>query len=54
MNDPAAWSDATVRRVYRRGQFERAWLGGSGGAAYIIRPPDVPLPPPVSGVTRNW
>jgi len=28
--DPAAPSDSTVRRVYNRAQFERAWLGGSG------------------------
>ncbi|MCW2784410.1 MAG: Peptidase like family protein, partial [Marmoricola sp.] len=28
VNDPAAASDASVRRVYDRGQFERAWLRG--------------------------
>src|SRR2546430_669739 len=28
-NDPAATSDATVRRVYGREAFERAWIGGS-------------------------
>jgi hypothetical protein len=38
VNDPAASSDSTVRRTYRRGEFERAWLGGSGGIAYVIRP----------------
>jgi hypothetical protein len=38
VNDPGASSDATVRRTYRRGEFERAWLGGSGGIAYVIRP----------------
>jgi hypothetical protein len=38
VNDPAASSDSTVRRTYKRGQFERAWLGGSGGIAYVIRP----------------
>jgi hypothetical protein len=38
VNDPAAPSDSTVRRTYKRGQFERAWLGGSGGIAYVIRP----------------
>jgi hypothetical protein len=37
VNDPAASSDSTVRRTYRRGQFERAWLGSSGGIAYIVR-----------------
>lgn len=38
VNDPAAPSNSTVRRTYRRGEFERAWLGGSGGIAYVIRP----------------
>jgi hypothetical protein len=35
-NDPAATSDATVRRVYGREAFERAWIGGSGGVVYVI------------------
>jgi hypothetical protein len=35
-NDPAATSDATVRRVYGREAFERAWIGGSGGVVYLI------------------
>ena len=26
VNDPAARTDASVRRTYDRGQFERAWL----------------------------
>lgn len=38
VNDPAAPSNSTVRRTYRRGEFERAWLGGSGGIAYVVRP----------------
>ncbi|HUQ00210.1 MAG TPA: C39 family peptidase [Aeromicrobium sp.] len=38
VNDPAASSDSSVRRTYRRGQFERAWLGHSGGIAYVVRP----------------
>ena len=44
VNDPAASSNSSVRRVYDRGQFERAWLGGSGGVSYIIRPTSKPLP----------
>ena len=44
VNDPAAESNAAVRRVYDRGQFERAWLGGSGGIAYVIRGPGIELP----------
>jgi len=37
VNDPAAARASTVRRVYRRAQLERAWLRGSGGAAYVVR-----------------
>lgn len=36
VNDPAAASNASVRRVYWRAQFERAWLGGSGGVVYVV------------------
>lgn len=43
-NDPAAPKNSTVRRVYNRAQFERAWLGGSGGVSYVMRPPSKPLP----------
>ena len=51
--DPAAPSDATVRRVYDRAQFERAWLGGSGGTAYVLRDAAHPLPARPAGV-RAW
>ncbi|RJL30328.1 C39 family peptidase [Bailinhaonella thermotolerans] len=46
-NDPAAPDDATVRRVYPRAAFENVWLrsSGSGGIVYIVRPPEIPLPP---------
>ena len=37
--------NTTFRRIYDRGQFERAWLGGSGGVAYVIRVPGIELPP---------
>jgi hypothetical protein len=43
-NDPAARDLSTLRRVYRRDQFERGWLGGSGGVVYVVHPPSVPLP----------
>jgi len=46
VNDPAAPTDRSVRRTYDRGQFERAWLGGSGGTVYVIHDHDRPLPPP--------
>lgn len=43
-NDPAASKNSTVRRVYSRAQFEKAWLNGSGGVVYVIRPTSTPLP----------
>jgi hypothetical protein len=53
VNDPAASTRAGVRRTYRRGQFENAWLTrypsggsmrGSGGLAYVIRDSSHALP----------
>jgi hypothetical protein len=44
VNDPAAPKNSTVRRVYQRAQFEKAWLRGSGGVSYIIRPTSKALP----------
>ncbi|MCF6379047.1 peptidase C39 family protein [Nocardioides KLBMP 9356] len=37
VNDPAAATDAEVRRVYDRAQLERIWIAASGGTAYVIR-----------------
>ena len=54
VNDPAAWTNATVRRVYDRAQFERVWLRGSGGTVYVIHAPEVSLPPTASDATPNW
>jgi hypothetical protein len=54
VNDPAAWTDATVRRVYDRAQFERVWLRGSAGTVYVIHPPEVPLPATVGDASPNW
>ncbi|MBV9603182.1 MAG: C39 family peptidase [Chloroflexi bacterium] len=54
VNDPASLSDATVRHAYDRAQFERVWLRGSGGTAYIIHPASVALPPPPPDATPNW
>ncbi|TYB59562.1 peptidase C39 family protein [Nonomuraea sp. PA05] len=53
VNDPAAPRDAEVRRVYPRAAFEHVWLrsSGSGGIAYVLHPPCVPLPPCTNG---NW
>lgn len=36
VNDPAASSNAGVRRTYDRAQFENVWLGGSGGVTYVL------------------
>lgn len=41
VNDPASHlvaDDNRVRVTYRRHQLEKAWLDGSGGTAYVIRP----------------
>ena len=38
VNDPAAPSEASVRRVYLRDQFTHAWIGGSGGIVYLVAP----------------
>ncbi len=55
-NDPASSSDAAVRNVYPREQFETVWLrtkrhnasggisSGSGGIAYVIAPVGTRLP----------
>jgi hypothetical protein len=45
VDDPAAHANDEVRRRYDRAQLERAWLGGSGGIVYVVRPPGVSLPP---------
>lgn len=64
VNDPASSSNAEVRNVYKREQFEQIWLrtkryrangtvaGGSGGIAYLIKPENRPWPV-VPGST-NW
>ncbi len=52
VNDPAASSNATVRRTYDRGQFERAWLRKSSGTVYVVR--DAAHPLPSRGSNRNW
>jgi hypothetical protein len=51
VNDPAAENDGTVRRIYDRAEFERAWLPASGGVVYVITPPGASLPTSLAG---NW
>ena len=43
VNDPAGKTNTQVRRIYDRAQFERAWLRGSGGIAYVIAPTSMGL-----------
>lgn len=38
VNDSAAPDNASVRRSYNRAQFERLWLGHSGGTVYLVYP----------------
>ena len=47
VNDPAARTDASVRRTYDRGQFERAWLRGL--QRHRLRRPRRRPPPPSAG-----
>ena len=44
VNDPASTDDSTVKHVYDREQFERAWIPASGGIVYVIRPATWPTP----------
>ncbi|ADV66388.1 peptidase C39 family protein [Deinococcus maricopensis] len=44
LNDPAAPTDAGVRRTYPRAAFERLWLAHSGGLTYVVTKPGAPLP----------
>jgi len=53
-DDPASASDDTVRHVYDRTEFERAWLTATGGIVYVIHPPSVPLPPPAVPSQPSW
>ncbi len=52
VNDPAASSNGGVRRVYDRGEFERAWQRKSNGTVYVVR--DAAHPLPSRGSNRNW
>ena len=55
-NDPASHldpSNASVRTVYNRAEFENIWIPKSGGIVYVIHPASVPLPTDV-GAEHNW
>ncbi len=51
VNDPAGKDARNVVHVYKRGQFENAWIPESGGLVYVIRNDDTPLP---TTRTDNW
>jgi hypothetical protein len=56
-NDPASHripSNDEVRVVYDRAEFERVWLGSTGGVVYVVHPDDVPLPPVPESAEPNW
>ena len=42
--DPASPDNGTVRHVYDRAEFERAWIPASGGIVYVDRPAGWPTP----------
>lgn len=44
VHDPAASSDAEVKRTYDRAQLETLWLKYTGGTVYLIYPPDWSIP----------
>jgi hypothetical protein len=52
VNDPAAKTNAGVRHVYDRAQFENAWLPTSGGTVYVIH--DAAHPLPAASTQANW
>lgn len=56
VNDPVSPTDAGVRRIYNRAQFENVWLPASrsGGIVYVIHDAAHPLPPNMAGLSKNW
>lgn len=54
INDPNRASNAAVRSVYARENFERVWQTSADGLTYVYHPRDVPLPRNLPGVTPNW
>jgi hypothetical protein len=53
-NDPAAPTDEDTHKTYGRADFERVWLGGSGGIVYVMYPRGKALPPNVPDLPANW
>jgi hypothetical protein len=56
-NDPASHSipsNDEVRVVFDRAEFERVWLGASGGVVYVVNTDHRPLPPPADPAEPTW
>ncbi|KAB1659195.1 hypothetical protein F8O09_06515 [Pseudoclavibacter sp. CFCC 11306] len=51
VNDPYSPTNQDVRRIYPRANFERVWLNGSNGTAYVTLPQGHPLPGEASPVS---
>jgi Peptidase_C39 like family len=57
VNDPASHQIASndeVRTVYRRREFERVWLEGSGGIVYVLHPRGHALPDRAGDEPARW
>lgn len=52
VNDPFSATNAQVRKVVGRAEFESAWLNTSRGVVYVIHPPSVALP--AAPAQANW
>jgi hypothetical protein len=52
LNDPVAATDAGVRKVVGRAEWESAWLNTSRGIVYVIHPGSVALP--AAPAQANW
>ena len=52
INDPFSPTNAAVRKVFSRAEFENAWLNTSGGIVYVMHPSSTSLPP--APVQANW
>jgi hypothetical protein len=54
INDPNKATNAGVRNIYTRENFERVWQTSTDGLTYVIHPHHVKLPRHLPGVTANW
>jgi hypothetical protein len=52
LNDPFAPTNAGVRKIVGRAEWEAAWLNSSRGVVYVIHPAGVALPAPPA--QANW